>query len=55
MTGGALPAHYARALTDAVFKPESGLSPGDAINQLRAVEDVIASSSDLKLADRDQG
>jgi F-type H+-transporting ATPase subunit delta len=44
----ALSIHYSRALADAVFEPDSGLSPEDAIAQLRMAADVLSSSSDLK-------
>src|ERR1700761_3173230 len=46
----ALSTHYAHALADAVFKPESGLVPADAIVQLRSLEELFAGSSDLRLA-----
>ena len=50
MMNGALAAHYARALADAVFAPESGLSPEDAVDQMRAVDRLISGSTELKRA-----
>lgn len=47
---GALATHYARALADGVFRPESGLSPEEAINQLRDAEGLISGSPELKRA-----
>lgn len=44
----ALASHYARALADAVFARDSGISPQDALTQLRAAETLIASSKDLQ-------
>ena len=46
----ALSAHYAQALTDAVFAPSSGLSPEDAVEQFRTAEQMIADSKQLHLA-----
>lgn len=46
----ALAPHYARALADAVFGPNSGMSPEDAVNQLRAAESLISSSKELERA-----
>jgi F-type H+-transporting ATPase subunit delta len=46
----ALSAHYSRALADAVFAPNSGLSPQDALTQLAAAEHLISSSKDLQIA-----
>jgi F-type H+-transporting ATPase subunit delta len=46
----ALGTHYARALTEAVFAPNSGLSPQDAIQQLRAAVALIAGSKELERA-----
>lgn len=46
----ALAAHYARALADAVFSPNSGLSPEAAIEQFRAAESLISSSKQLERA-----
>jgi F-type H+-transporting ATPase subunit delta len=46
----ALPSHYARALADAIFRPDSGLDPHDAISQLMQVQELIGSSKDLQLA-----
>jgi len=47
---GALASHYARALADAVFAPNSSLSPQDAVAQLRAVAAMVAGSKDLERA-----
>ncbi len=47
---GALAAHYARALADAVFGPESGISPEDAVAQLRAVDELLSGSQPLQRA-----
>lgn len=46
----ALSTHYSRALADAVFAPDSGLSPQDALAQLAAAEYLISSSKDLQIA-----
>lgn len=46
----ALATHYARALADAVFAPNSGLPPQDAVQQLRAAVSLIAGSTDLERA-----
>lgn len=46
----ALGTHYASALSDAVFAPNSGLSPQDAIQQLRAAVSLITGSKDLEKA-----
>ena len=47
---GALAAHYAHALAGAVFAPNSGLRAEDAVAQLRAIEELIASSEPLQRA-----
>lgn len=47
---GALAIHYAQALADAVFAPNSGLRPEDAVAQLRAVDELISSSEPLQRA-----
>lgn len=44
----ALSSHYARALADAVFRPNSGLSPEDAVAQLRSAESLITGSDQLQ-------
>jgi len=44
----ALSIHYTRALADAVFAPDSGLSPEDAIGQLRMAAGILGSSPDLR-------
>jgi F-type H+-transporting ATPase subunit delta len=46
----ALSTHYSRALADAVFAPNSGLSPQDALAQLAAAEHLISSSKELQIA-----
>ena len=47
---GALATHYARALADAVFAPNSGLSPEDAVGQMASVDSLISGSPELKRA-----
>jgi F-type H+-transporting ATPase subunit delta len=47
---GALASHYAHALADAVFAPNSGLGGEDAVRQLRAVDELISSSEQLQRA-----
>jgi F-type H+-transporting ATPase subunit delta len=47
---GALATHYARALAHAVFAPDSGLDPRDAVAQLRESDSLISGSKDLELA-----
>lgn len=44
----ALSVHYAAALANSVFAPNSGLSPQDAIAQLRAAESVLSGSKPLE-------
>jgi F-type H+-transporting ATPase subunit delta len=46
----ALSAHYAQALADAVFEPNSGLSPEDATAQLVTAESVFSGSRELQIA-----
>lgn len=46
----ALASHYAGALVEAVFAPNSGLLPAEARRQLAAATDLIAQSPDLKIA-----
>jgi F-type H+-transporting ATPase subunit delta len=46
----ALARHYAGALADAVFRPDSGLSPKDALAQLRNVVSTISEFKDLHIA-----
>jgi F-type H+-transporting ATPase subunit delta len=46
----ALSEHYAQALADAVFAPNSGLTPEDAVSQMRAAESLISGSKQLTLA-----
>jgi F-type H+-transporting ATPase subunit delta len=43
----ALSIHYSRALADAVFAPESGISPEDAVDQMHRVADSLSASPDL--------
>ncbi len=47
---GALATHYARALADAVFGPNSGLAPLDAVTQFQAIEALVSGSKDLQRA-----
>lgn len=47
---GALASHYARALADAVFAPDSDLRPEDAVQQLRAVDELVSGSRQLQRA-----
>jgi F-type H+-transporting ATPase subunit delta len=44
----ALSVHYAAALANSVFAANSGLSPEDAITQLRAAESVLSGSKQLE-------
>ena len=46
----ALAGHYASALADAVFAANSGLTPEDAVRQLREAEELVGGSKDLQLA-----
>jgi F-type H+-transporting ATPase subunit delta len=46
----ALSVHYASALANSVFAPNSGLSPQDAIAQLRVAESVLSGSKQLEHA-----
>lgn len=46
----ALSTHYAKALADAVFAPESGLSPQDAVEQFHSAESLVNGSKPLQLA-----
>src|SRR5579871_2478346 len=46
----ALASRYARALVDIVLEPGSALKPEDAITQLRAAEQMVAESNELKIA-----
>jgi F-type H+-transporting ATPase subunit delta len=45
----ALAEHYADALANGVFAPNSGLAPEDAVAQFNAVESVISGSKDIQL------
>lgn len=47
---GAVASHYANALADAVFKPNSGLSPKDAVEQFREIERIFSESKVLERA-----
>ena len=46
----ALSVHYAAALTDAVFAANSGITPQDAIAQLRLAESLLTGSKQLEHA-----
>jgi F-type H+-transporting ATPase subunit delta len=46
----ALSVHYAQALADAVFAPNSGLAPHDAVEQFRSAESLLTNSKQLQLA-----
>ena len=41
---------YARALVDVVFEPSAAVKVEDAVAQLRAIEQLLAESSDLRVA-----
>ena len=47
---GALSFHYARALADAVFRPNAGIEPAAAVEQLRTIEGIVTESKDLQIA-----
>lgn len=47
---GALAAHYADALASAIFAENAGISPQDAVEQLRSVDDLVSGSVQLKRA-----
>src|SRR5580698_4409164 len=47
MISSAVVNRYANALADVVLSPESDVKPPDAINQLRAFDATVQSSSDL--------
>jgi F-type H+-transporting ATPase subunit delta len=47
---GAIAAHYANALADAVFKPNSGLTPADAVEQFRTAGKMFSESKQLERA-----
>lgn len=44
----ALSVHYAQALAEAVFSPDSGLDPNEARKHLASATDLIASSPELR-------
>jgi F-type H+-transporting ATPase subunit delta len=46
----ALATHYAKALAEAVFAPNSSITPQDAVAQLASAESVVIGSKDLQLA-----
>ena len=46
----ALASHYAHAFADAVFAPDSGLAPKEAVQQMSAAESLISGSKELGLA-----
>jgi F-type H+-transporting ATPase subunit delta len=43
----ALSSHYAHAFADAVFTPNSGLQPEEAVKQVNAAESLISGSKEL--------
>jgi F-type H+-transporting ATPase subunit delta len=47
---GALAPHYAHALADVVFAPNSDLRPEDAVRELRAVDELVSGSELLQRA-----
>lgn len=47
---GALAAHYARALADAVFGPNSGLKAEDAVTQVAVAAKLLGESKELERA-----
>jgi F-type H+-transporting ATPase subunit delta len=47
---GALAGHYAKALADTVFAPDSGLSPQEAVEQFRTAEALVSGSKELQRA-----
>jgi len=46
----ALASHYGHALADAVFAPNSGLAPEEAVKQMSAAEALISGSKELSNA-----
>lgn len=46
----ALASHYANALADAVFAPNSGLAPEEAVKQMGAAQELISGSPELSNA-----
>jgi F-type H+-transporting ATPase subunit delta len=46
----ALANRYARALVDVILAPGSALKPEDAVAQLRAAEQMVAQSAELRIA-----
>jgi len=46
----ALSVHYAAALANSVFKPDAGITPEDAIAQLRLAETLLTGSKQLEHA-----
>jgi F-type H+-transporting ATPase subunit delta len=50
MMNGAVSKHYASALADSVFKPNSGLTPEEAAQQFRAVDSLFSNSKPLEHA-----
>lgn len=47
---GALSIHYAQALAESVFKPDSGIKPEEIVEQFRTAEDAISGSKELQIA-----
>lgn len=48
MTTSVIGSRYARALVDVVLQPNSRLKPGDAITQLKSIEELLHSSPPLR-------
>jgi F-type H+-transporting ATPase subunit delta len=48
MISSAVVNRYANALADVVLSPDSGVQPPQAVAQLRAFDEVVSSSSDLR-------
>ena len=48
MISSAVVNRYANALADVVLSPDSGVQPPQAVAQLRAFDDVVSSSSELR-------
>jgi F-type H+-transporting ATPase subunit delta len=48
MISSAVVNRYANALADVVLSPDSGVQPPQAVEQLRAFDSLVASSSDLR-------
>lgn len=48
MTGSVVGSRYARALVDAVLSDRSPVRPGEAVTQLKGIEELLASSTELR-------